>query len=595
MAPILAQDTRMGSFSSSLGKDKLVVSRFEGSEGISELFEYRLEVVSDDNDVDFDKILGTKCRLEIQSHHEGVKRSFNGVLVEAQWIGKDQDLRYYRLVLRPWLWLLTRTTNCKIFSHKTVPDILNQVLNNRGFVQFEQRLSESYPELEYCVQYRESDFAFMSRLMEEYGIYYYFEHDESDHKLILADSSSAHEPKLGGAALEFSAVGLHNIVGKDRLNEWAEGRRLRSGKVTLDDYDYEKPSTDLMTEKAASAKYQHSDLELYDYPGRYTQKGEGTTLANVRLEAEQAIDKRIIASGDAVTCCPGFTMTLEGSPPADKGTKYLIMRANHLFRSQAYRSADASGDEGYSGNYEFQPLDIPFRAAATTPKPVIHGPQTALVVSDVDDQCRIEVRFFWDRDKSQSRYVRIAQNWAGNGWGDVKIPRKGMEVVVDYLEGDPDQPLVTGSVYNAENVAPYVKDKLNAVSGTKTQTIDGSGFNELIMDDTAGSELIRFHAQHDLEGKVENDERRDIGQNVKVNIGNSRDESIMSTWTVTANEKIEFTVGTSTFTMLPTGITLKSTMITLQADALIKIQSNALGQVTTSAPLTIQGALVLIN
>ena len=176
-----------------------------------------------------------------------------------------------------------------------------------------------------------------------------------------------------------------------------------------------------------------------------------------------------------------------------------------------------------------------------------------------------------------------------------RIPRKGMEVVVDYLEGDPDQPLVTGSVYNGQNVAPYVKDKLNAVSGTKTQTIDGSGFNELIMDDTAGSELIRFHAQHDLEGKVKNDERRDIGQNVKVNIGNSRDESIMSTWTVTANEKIEFTVGTSTFTMLPTGITLKSTMITLQADALIKIQSSALGQVTTGAPLMIQGALVLIN
>jgi type VI secretion system secreted protein VgrG len=271
------------------------------------------------------------------------------------------------------------------------------------------------------------------------------------------------------------------------------------------------------------------------------------------------------------------------------------VRANHLFRSQAYRSANTSGDEGYSGNYEFQPLDTPFRAPATTPKPVIHGPQTAKVVSDVDDECRIEVQFFWDRDKTQSRYVRIAQNWAGKGWGDVKIPRKGMEVVVDYLEGDPDQPLVTGSVYNAENVAPYVKDKLNAVSGTKTQSINATGYNELIMDDTAGDELIRFHAQHDLEGKVENDERRDIGQNVKVNIGNSRDESIMSTWTVKANTKIEFTVGNSTFTMLPTGITLKSTMITLHADALMKIESGALGQVTTGAPLMIQGALVFIN
>jgi type VI secretion system secreted protein VgrG len=586
----------MGSFTSSLGKDKLVVTRFEGSEGLSELFEYRLEVVSDDNDVDFDRILGTKCGLEIQSHHEGVKRNFGGVLVEAQWIGRDQDLRYYRLVLRPWFWLLTRTTTCKIYDHKTVPQILSAVLGERGFVQFEQRLSESYPQLEYCVQYRESDFAFMSRLMEEYGIYYYFEHSESDHKLIMVDASSAHEPKLGGASLEFSAVGEKNIVGnKDRLNEWAEGRHLRSGKVTLDDYDYEKPSTDLATDKTASAKYQHGDLELYDYPGRFTQKGDGTNLANVRLEAEQAIDKRITAAGDAVTCCPGFTITLDGSPLADKGTKFLTVRANHLFRAQAYRTTDASGEEGYSGSYEFQPIDIPFRAPAVTPKPIIHGPQTARVVSDVDKECRIEVRFFWDRDNSQSRYVRIAQTWAGNGWGDVKIPRKDMEVVVNFLNGDPDYPLVTGSVYNAENVAPYVKDKLNAVSGTKTQTLQGSGYNELIMDDTSGSELVRFHAQHDLEGKVENDERRDIGQNVKVNIGNSRDETIMSTWTVKANEKIEFTVGTSTFTMDPVGITLKSTMITLQADALIKIQSSALGQVTTGAPLMIQGALVFIN
>ncbi|WP_181161001.1 type VI secretion system Vgr family protein [Labrys okinawensis] len=585
----------MGSFTSSLGKDKLVVTRFEGSEGLSELFEYRLEVVSDDNQVDFDKILGTKCRLEIQSHHEGVKRSFNGVLVETQWIGRDQDLRYYRLVLRPWLWLLTRTTNCKIYSHMTVPEIISQVLNNRGFIQFEQRLTESYPQLEYCVQYRESDFAFISRLMEEYGIYYYFEHNESDHKLVMADASAAHEPKLGGAALEFAAVGLDNITAKDRLNEWAEGRRLRSGKVTLDDYDYHKPSTDLMAEKAASARYQHGDLELYDYPGRYTEKGDGTTLANVRLEAEQAIDKRVIAGGDAVTCCPGFTMTLDGNPPASKGTKYLIVRAHHLFRGQAYRSTDASGEEGYSGSYEFQPLDIAFRAPAVTAKPVIHGPQTAVVVSDVDDQCRIEVQFFWDRDKSQSRYVRIAQNWAGNGWGDVKIPRIGMEVVVNYIEGDPDHPLVTGSVYNAENVAPYVKDKLNAVSGTKTQTLDGSGYNELIMDDTAGNELIRFHAQNDLEGKVENDERREIGQNVEVKIGNSRNETIMSTWTVKAHQKIEFIVGNSTFTMTPVGIQLKSTFITLEADAVMSLKSNGLGQVSAAAPLTVQGALVFIN
>jgi type VI secretion system secreted protein VgrG len=599
MATKLAQDPRISAFSSSLGQDVLAIASFEGTEGLSELFEYRLDAVSEDADINFDSVIGTKCGLHIYSQHEGVKRFFNGVLVAAKFSGKRQDLRFYSLVLRPWMWLLTRTTNCKIFSHKTVPEILQQVLQSRGFDNFEARLSASYPELEYCVQYRESDFAFMSRLMEEYGIYYYFEHSESDHKLIMADSTSAHEAKPAGAKLAFVPADLRGGHGEDMLHQWADGRGLRSGKVTLNDYDYEKPTSDLTAEKTANARYEHGDLELYDYPGRYVEKSEGLSLSRVRLEAEQAQDKRSAAGGDAVTCCPGFLIALSGQPQVGDGTQFLTVRANHVFQSLTYRSTpdgEAGGrSAGYSGNYEFQPLEIPYRAPAATPKPVIHGPQTAVVTSEVDDKCRIEVRFFWDRDKVNSRYVRIAQTWAGNGWGDVKVPRIGMEVVVEYLEGDPDQPLVTGSVYNADNVAPYVSDKYNAVSGTKTQTLGGSGYNELIMDDTDGGELIRFHAQKDLEGKVENDERRKIGNNVKVDIGVNRDEEIGSTWTVKANRKIEFTVGTSTLTMDPTSITLKSTNISLQATAMLSLTSQGLAELTSAAPLTLKGALVLIN
>lgn len=582
MAPKLSQDKRVGSFSCVLGKDKLAVTKFEGSEGLSELFEYRLELVSNDSDIDLDKLLGTKCSLELQSRHDGVKRTFSGVLVEAEWVGRDHDLRYYEVVLRPWFWLLKRTQDCRIFKDTTVPEIVDQVIGEHGFMTHEWRKSGSYPQLEYCVQYRESDFDFLSRLLEEYGVYYFFEHSDGDHRLVLADSMSAHQPKLAGASVEFAAVDKQDNVAKDRLNEWSENRRLRTGKVTLDDYDYEKPSTDLQTDRTASSKYQHGKLELFDYPGRYVDKGDGTNLANVRLEALQAADKRFIARGDAVTCCPGFTITLDGNPVAGKGTKHLTVRAKHRFAAQAYRSTQGEVGLGYSGTYEFQPLEIPYRAPVKTRKPLIHGPQTAVVVSDVDEKCRIEVQFHWDREQKPSRYVRIAQNWAGKGWGDVKIPRIGMEVVVEFLEGDPDQPLVTGSVYNADNEAPYVKDKRNAVSGTKSQTLDGTGYNEFIMDDTKGNELIRFHAENDLEGEVENNETRKVGNNVTVdvgnsvtnNIGNMRIEKIGNMWIVEANTMIQFKVGSSILMITPVGIMMQATNIMESATGAI-LQNSA--------------------
>ena len=382
---------------------------------------------------------------------------------------------------------------------------------------------------------------------------------------------------------------------EDMLNQWTDERKHRSGKVTLNDYNYETPTADLKASGDASSKYEHGKLELYDYPGRYIKKDDGLPLANVRLEAEQAADKRSFAEGDAVTCCPGFLIELAGPSQQNLGKQFLTVRADHVFQSAEYRSIGADGAGGYSGRYEFLPADIQFRAPAVTTKPIIYGPQTALVASDVDAQCRIEVQFYWDRDQVHSRYVRIAHGWAGNGWGDVKIPRIGMEVVVEYLDGDPDRPMVTGSVYNADNIAPYVGDKQNAVSGTRTQTLGGSGYNELIMDDTSGSELIRFHAEHDLDGTVKNDERRDIGKNVDVKIGVNRSEDIGATWTVNAKQKIEFTVGTSTFTMDPTGITLKAMRISLDAEAMLSLTSKGVGQLTAVAPLTIKGALVLIN
>ena len=591
----LTQESRIGSFQSALGKDKLVIGKFSGSEGLSELFDYRMTVFGEDRNVDFDKILGTNCNLSIGSNHEGTRRNFNGILVDAQWSGADDALSSFEITLRPWLWLLTQTTNCRIFSGLTVPDILQAVFADHSFAKSVPRLEGHYDKLEYCVQYRESDFDFVSRLMEEFGIYYFFEHTENDHTLILVDSPSAHKPKLAGADLSYYPTDLRAVRKEDSLNQWHLGRSFRSGKVLLNDYDYQKPTADLKADNEASAKYANSHLEIYDYPGRYIKKSDGKILAKILLEAEQAKDWRASASGDAVSCSPGTLIKLSKHPESSANKEYLTVRANHSFQSNGYLSRSGAAAENYSGNYEFQPAETPFRSLSITPKPLINGPQTAVVASEVDEQCRLKVYFHWDREKKQSRYVRIAHGWSGSRWGDIKIPRIGMEVIVEFLEGDPDQPLITGTVYNHDNEAPYPLPKDKSISGVKSQTIDGTGYNELILDDRNGEELIRMHAQRNMEAVIENDEKREIKNDVTVKIGQNRDEKIGATWSVTATEKIEFTVGTSTFTMTPASITLKSTLIIVDASASLSLQSEGVASLTATAPLIINGAMVLIN
>ena len=591
----LTQDSRMGSFQSALGKDKLVIGNFMGTEGLSELFEYRLTVFGEDRNVDFDKILGTNCNVSVGSNHEGIRRNFNGVLVDAQWSGAEDALSSFQLTLRPWFWLLTQRTNCRIFSDLTVPQILKEVFDEHPFAEFDPRLEAKYDKLEYCVQYRESDFDFASRLMEEFGIYYFFEHTEDKHTLVLVDSPSAHKPKLAGADLSYYPTDLRALRQADSLNEWHLGRSFRSGKVSLNDYDYKRPTADLLADNEGNAKYANSKLEIYDYPGRYIKKSDGKFFAKILLEAEQSKDWRANATGDAVTCSPGTLIKLSKHPESSANKEYLTIRANHNFQSNAYLARSASPEESYSGSYEFQPSETPFRCLSVTPKPLINGPQTAVVASEVDDQCRLKVTFHWDRDKKQSRYVRIAHAWSGSRWGDIKIPRIGMEVIVEFLEGDPDQPLITGTVYNGDNEAPYPLPKDKSISGVKSQTIDGSGYNEFILDDRNSEELIRLHAQRDMEAVIENDERREIKNDVTVKIGQNRDEKIGATWTVSATEKIEFTVGTSTFTMTPASIIIKSMLITLDASASLTLQSEGVGSLTAAAPLIINGAVVLIN
>jgi len=533
----LKQKNRLGELTTPLGEDRLVLQRCNAHEGLSELFEFTIEALSHEENIDFDPAIGTNCCVKINSA-AGIKRYFNGVLAEAEWTGLQEGLYTYQLVLRPWLWILTHTTDCRFFQEKTAPDIIKEVFDKAGFSDYELKLTETYPKMEYCVQYRETSFAFVSRLMEEHGIYYFFNHTEDKHTLILADSASAHQPiEAGGGVLPFIPLTGAYVRDDEHIQHWTSERRFRSGKFAVNDYDFKRPGAVLLADTSASESYAKSTMEIYDYPGRYTERSDGETFAKVRLAAEQSADHRRMASGAAPSVYAGGKVKLKGHPKDSENIDYIAVRATHSLATQHYRSGgSSSATDDYHGNYVLQPLSKQFRAPLTTPKPLIHGIQTAKVVGDsgdeitVDEYGRIKVQFFWDRDKKQSCWIRVAEVWSGKKWGSVFHPRIGQEVVVDFLEGDPDRPLCVGTVYNGDNGVPYpLPDKKN-IGGWKTNsTKGGGGYNEFIYDDTKGSEEIRMHAEKDHNVVVRHAETRKIGETFEIPKGSpSRNTTLVN-------------------------------------------------------------------
>jgi len=620
MNDVLTQDKRVGSFSTPLGQDALVLVRFSGQEGLSELFEFVVEALSTQSKLDFDKAIGRNCSVTFKTYGRG-ERVFNGVLVEAQALGPKHGHYGYRLVLRPWLWLLSHTTDCRIFDKMTVPDIIEEVFSKGGFSDYRLVLTESYPTLEYCVQYRETDLAFVARLMELNGIYYYFEHTADRHQLVLVDSKTSHKPVPGSETLPFIA-----LVGRDRrdrehIYDWLSERRFRSGKVALNDYDYLKPNAKLLCDAEASAEYSRSDMELYDYPGKYTETSDGDRYAKVRLEAEQAQDHRRFPVGDAVSLFPGGLFTLDRHPNGSENIQYLVVRAAHGFVAEAYRSgSDLNPEQIYEGHYEVLPGDRPFRAPPDTPRPLIHGLQTAKVVGkegeeiDVDEHGRITVQFHWDRDKKPSRRVRVAQIWSGKAWGGQVIPRIGQEVAVEFLEGDPDQPLVVGTVYNKDYKYPYALPANKTISGVKSDSSKGGGgYNELIFEDKKGEEQIGMHAEKDLDIVVRNAETREIGEaftppmgqasrsttlkngddELSVDLGNQT-VTVAQKISITAGIQIELTVGPSSITINNMGVTISAPTVRVLGAALVQVNA-PITEVTGSAVLALQGGLIKLG
>ncbi len=509
---------------------------FSVLEEVSRLYEIHVVAVSEDAGVSAKDVLGTPASVHIQLSDEH-ERWFHGLVTAFGIDGVEGRYFRYRLVLRPWLWLLTRSAGMRVFQDMSVPDIVKKVFSAYPS-QVADKLTGSYEPRVYCVQYRETDFDFVSRLLEEEGIFYFFRHSAGGHELVLADASDAHEPVQGFEDIEF--VGHEaDLAQLSGVSAWHMQLEIQTGKFTVADYNFETPATSLRSDTVQSQRgHGETGREVYDYPAGHEVKAAGDKIATRRLEELSARHTRYSGQGNTPGLAAGARFALSKHPREDQNTEYLVLQTRMDAEMAGYE-AGVGGTTRWLCRFVVQQHSDPFRPPRLTYKPVVHGLQTAVVVGPsgeeihTDKHGRVKVQFHWDRegqkDGNSSCWVRVAQGWAGKGFGLLALPRVGHEVVVAFLEGDPDRPLIIGSVYNETNVPPYaLPDHKNVTSLKSRSTREGAAadFNELRFDDTKGSELLLLHAQKDRQDVVENDLSADVANNVTYHVGNNHAEAI---------------------------------------------------------------------
>src|ERR1700722_13428274 len=432
------QENRLIAIDTPLGENVLLLQALSGREGISRLFSFQLDLLSAQDSISFDDIVGQNVTISVTLADQ-TQRYFNGFVSRFALSGSDARFTHYQMEVVPWLWFLTRNAGCRIFQNMTIPDIIQQVFSDRGFSDFKSSLTGSYDPREYCVQYRETDFNFVSRLMEQYGIFYFFEHENGKHTLVLADSLSVHQPCPNQATAQYNQAGGGLDV-DDVVTGWNMEQELRSGKCSLTDYNFETPSANLMSnEPSVVTVGGNTKYEIYDYPGEYLNQSQGGTLARIRMQEEEA--SHLVISGSSIcrAFTSGYKFDLEDHYRDDMNASYVLTEIQHVASEGGSYSLDGAGaGESYSNNFICIPADVPFRPARITPKPFVQGAQTALVVGKageeiwVDNYGRVIVQFYWDRqgekNEHSSCWIRVSQPWAGGNWGAVWIPRSGQEV-----------------------------------------------------------------------------------------------------------------------------------------------------------------------
>lgn len=520
-SPTFVQGVRHFTITTPLGADKFLLKNFQGEEQISGLFHYRLELISQDDSIAFTSIVGQKVTITIELPGGSDHQYINGVVGKFTQAGKSARFTTYFADIYPWLWLLTMNTDHQIFQNKSALDIIKKVFSDLGFTDFKDSTTKTYSTREFCVQYGESSFNFVSRLMESEGIFYFFDHSDSTHTLVLADDSSAYLSMPGLDTVQASPSGRSWETADAMLESQIE-QQVIVGQFKSDDYNFTTPSTDLL----ATASGSDTSRSVYEYPGEYTTASDGETVTSLRLDALQAPGKLLKGTSMCRAFHAGAKFTLANHYRSDANASYVLS------------SLSQTGDQDqYSNSFEAFPSDTVFHPPRLTPKPKVIGSQTALVVGKsgeeiwTDEYGRIKVKFYWDQssatDETSSCWIRVAQGWAGKAWGSIFIPRIGQEVVVSFLDGNPDRPLVTGCVFNAQQTVPYTLPDEQTKSTVKTNSSKGgSGFNELRFEDKAGSEEIFIQAQKDMNVTVLNNLTTTV-TNARTTTVSQKDDSLV--------------------------------------------------------------------
>jgi type VI secretion system secreted protein VgrG len=519
----LIGSTTLFHFAVSGSPDPMRVIQFSGSEGMSSLFGFNLKLACENQSLDFSDVVGKPGLLTLIG--ELKPRFMHGIVCRFEQVNELNRYAIYEAILVPQVWRLQHRHDCRIFQDLGTPDIIKKVFETAGISSehFRFSLSNTYEPRNYCVQYRESDWSFVSRLMEEDGIFYFFEHHEDKHVLVMGDGASACEPICGSEVLPFRRPsGL--VVEEDHIQRFRFAEEIQPGTVSLRDFNFKKPDLSMQAQDKAEVD---GDLEVYDYPGEYQDPGQGNTakggtLAKVRLEEWLAGRKVGQGESDCDRLCPGYLFTLAEHSRADYNARYLLTEVSHYgHQAQVLDEESPGGDFSYSNSFSCISESIPFRPRRSTSRPHVRGVQTAVVVGPkgeeiyTDEHGRVKVQFHWDRqgkrDERSSCWIRVSQLWAGEAWGAMFIPRIGQEVIVDFIEGDPDRPIITGRVYNGSNLTPYELPKEKTKSTIKSNTsLGGNGYNELRYEDKKGSEQIFMHAQRNMDVHVKNDSFENI-------------------------------------------------------------------------------------
>ncbi|EBQ9027788.1 type VI secretion system tip protein VgrG [Salmonella enterica subsp. enterica] len=505
----------------------LLFASLDGGETLSELFSYVVQLKTPDTlnlgyvspaaNLPLKPMVGKDLCVNIELDGGG-KRHISGLVTAARVVGHEGRSVTYELRMEPWVKLLTHTSDYKAFQNKTVVDILDEVLAEYPY-PVEKRLVESYPVRTWQVQYGETDFDFLQRLMQEWGIYWWFEHSEDSHTLVLADAISAHKACPDSPLVEWHQEGLK--LDKEFIHTITANESLRTGQWVLDDFDFTKPRSLLANTVADPRETGHATYEHYEWPGDYFDKSEGEMLTRIRMEAQRSPGSRVLGGGNIRTLMTGYTFTLENYPTAEVNQEYLLAQTTLFVQDNAQHSGQDQHFT-FSTRFELHPTREVFRPQRTISKPHTKGPQSAIVTGPAgqeiwtDQYGRVKVQFGWDRygkmDENSSCWIRVSYPWAGKGFGMIQIPRIGQEVLVDFKNGDPDLPIIVGRTYNQDTMPPWGLPGMASQSGIFSHSLYGgpANGNMLRFDDKTGAEEVKFHAEKDLNTTVKNNETHTV-------------------------------------------------------------------------------------